>query len=240
MGKIAVCIPTYNEKENIVAIMNAVHAQLDGADILIVDDNSPDGTAELVRNYAKENGFASIKVRQKKEGLGAAYLDGFRTLIDKGYEKIIQMDADFSHKPEYLPEMVKKSDEGYTVVVGSRYTKGGGTENWSIDRRIISRGGSFYASTILGLGVNDVTAGFKCWNAELLNKVISTPLVLSGFGFQIEMAFRTKICGGKVYELPIVFPDRTEGVSKMSGKIFKEALFGVWKLKFMGRKIMEK
>ncbi|MBR4489722.1 glycosyltransferase, partial [bacterium] len=174
-----------------------------------------------------------------KEGLGAAYLDGFSTLIEKGYEKIIQMDADFSHKPEYLPEMVKKSDEGYTVVVGSRYTKGGGTENWGLGRRIISRGGSFYASTILGLGVNDVTAGFKCWNAKLLEKVISTPLVLSGFGFQIEMAFRTKICGGKVFELPIVFPDRTEGVSKMSGKIFKEALFGVWKLRFMGRKIME-
>ena len=240
MGKIAVCIPTYNEKENIVAIMNAVHAQLDSADILIVDDNSPDGTAELVRNYAKENSFVSIKVRQKKEGLGAAYLDGFRTLIDKGYEKIIQMDADFSHKPEYLPEMVKKTDEGYSVVVGSRYTKGGGTENWGILRRIISRGGSFYASTVLGLGVNDVTAGFKCWNAELLNKVISTPLVLSGFGFQVEMAFRTKICGGKVYELPIIFPDRTEGTSKMSGKIFKEALFGVWKRRFMGRKIMEK
>ena len=122
---------------------------------------------------------------------------------------------------------------------GDRYTKGGGTENWGLGRRIISRGGSFYASTILGLGVNDVTAGFKCWNSKLLEKVISTPLVLSGFGFQIEMAFRTKICGGKVFELPIVFPDRTEGVSKMSGKIFKEALFGVWKLRFMGRKIME-
>lgn len=240
MAKIAVCIPTYNEKENISAIINAVHAELPEADILVVDDNSPDGTAEIVRNLMKDNGFVLLKVRQSKEGLGAAYLDGFSTLIKKGYEKIIQMDADFSHKPEYLPEMVKKSDEGYTVVVGSRYVKGGGTENWSIDRRIISRGGSLYASTILGLGVHDVTAGFKCWNAELLKKVISTPLVLSGFGFQIEMAFRTKICDGKVYELPIVFPDRTEGTSKMSGKIFKEALFGVWKLRFMGKKIMEK
>ena len=239
MNKIAVCIPTYNEKENILAIINAVHAELPDADILIVDDNSPDGTAELVKNHARENTFLSIKVRQKKEGLGAAYIDGFRTLIEKGYEKIIQMDADFSHKPEYLPEMVKKLDEGYTVVVGSRYVKGGGTQNWSIDRRIISRGGSFYASTILGLGVHDVTAGFKCWNAKLLEKVISTPLVLSGFGFQIEMAFRTKICGGKVFELPIVFPDRTEGTSKMSGKIFKEALFGVWKLRFMGKKIID-
>ena len=239
MSKVAVCIPTYNEKENIEAIIKAVHGELPEADILIVDDNSPDGTAEIVRDLMKENSFLLLKVRQSKEGLGAAYLDGFSTLIEKGYEKIIQMDADFSHKPEYLPEMVKKSDEGYTVVVGSRYTKGGGTENWGLGRRIISRGGSFYASTILGLGVNDVTAGFKCWNSKLLEKVISTPLVLSGFGFQIEMAFRTKICGGKVFELPIVFPDRTEGVSKMSGKIFKEALFGVWKLRFMGRKIME-
>ncbi|HOB71669.1 MAG TPA: hypothetical protein PKM18_07780, partial [bacterium] len=116
--------------------------------------------------------------------------------------------------------------------------QGGGTRNWNIMRRIISRGGSFYASTILNLGVHDVTAGFKCWNAKILKKVISTPLVLSGFGFQIEIAFRTKVAGAKVYELPIVFPDREEGISKMSGKIFKEALFGVWKLRMIGKKII--
>jgi len=236
--KTAVCIPTYNEKENIVKIMEAVHKELPYADILVVDDNSPDKTAEIVNEFMKENEHVSIKVRNSKEGLGAAYIDGFSTLIERGYEVIFQMDADFSHQPHYLPEMVKKLNEGYNVVIGSRYVKGGGTRNWNIIRRIISRGGSFYASTILNLGVNDVTAGFKCWNAKLLKKVISTPLVLSGFGFQIEMAFRTKVSNGKIYELPIVFPDREEGESKMSGKIFKEALFGVWKLRMIGKKII--
>lgn len=236
--KIAVCIPTYNEKENIIKIIEAVHAELKDADILVVDDNSPDNTAGIVNEYMKNASFVSIKVRNSKEGLGAAYVDGFNTLIERGYNVIIQMDADFSHKPEYLPEMIKKINEGYDVVIGSRYVKGGGTRNWNIIRRIISRGGSLYASTILMLGVHDVTAGFKCWNADVLKNVISTPLVLSGFGFQIEMAFRTKVTGAKVYELPIVFPDREEGVSKMSGKIFKEALFGVWKLRMIGRKII--
>ena len=238
MSKIAVCIPTYNEKENIVKIMEAVHAEVNDADILVVDDNSPDNTAGIVNEFMKNNDYVSIKMRTAKEGLGAAYIDGFSTLIERGYDTIIQMDADFSHQPRYLPEMIKKIEEGYGVVIGSRYVKGGGTRNWNIIRRIISRGGSLYASTILMLGVHDVTAGYKCWNAETLKKVISTPLVLSGFGFQIEMAFRTKVSGAKVYELPIVFPDREEGESKMSGKIFKEALFGVWKLRMIGSKII--
>jgi len=237
-GKTAVYIPTYNEKENIVKIMEAVHKEIPVADIFVVDDNSPDKTAEIVNEFMKHNQYVSMKVRNSKEGLGAAYVDGFTTLIERGYEVIIQMDADFSHQPHYLPEMIKRIDEGFNVVIGSRYVKGGGTRNWNIMRRIISRGGSFYASTILNLGVHDVTAGFKCWNAKILKKVISTPLVLSGFGFQIEMAFRTKVVGAKVYELPIVFPDREEGISKMSGKIFKEALFGVWKLRMIGKKII--
>lgn len=238
MSKIAVCIPTYNEKENIIKIIEAVHAEINDADILVVDDNSPDNTAGIVNEFMKNNDFVSIKVRNSKEGLGAAYVDGFLTLIERGYEIIIQMDADFSHQPKYLPEMIRKIEEGYDVVIGSRYVKGGGTRNWNLMRRMISRGGSLYASTILMLGVHDVTAGYKCWNAELLKKVISTPLVLSGFGFQIEMAFRTKVSEGKIFELPIVFPDREEGESKMSGKIFKEALFGVWKLRMIGSKII--
>ena len=240
MKKTAICIPTYNEKENIIKIIKAVHSSIPQADILVVDDSSPDKTAEIVNEFMKDNDFVSVKVRNSKEGLGAAYLDGFETLIERGYDRIIQMDADFLHKPEYLPEMISKIDEGYDLIIGSRYVKGGGTRNWNIMRRIISRGGSFYASTILGLGVNDVTAGFKCWDAGLLKKVTSTPLVLSGFGFQIEMAFRTKIAKAKIYELAIIFPDREEGESKMSGKIFKEALFGVWKLRVLGKKILKK
>ncbi len=236
-GKTAVCIPTYNEKENVVKIMEAVHEVLPGADILIVDDSSPDGTALLVEEFMKKNKYAKLKVRKEKEGLGAAYIDGFTTLINEGYDIIFQMDADFSHQPHYLPGMEAIVNEGYDVIIGSRYVKGGGTRNWNLMRRTISRGGSLYASTILALGVNDVTAGFKCWRASFLKKVISTPLVLSGFGFQIEMAFRTKVAGGRIFETPIVFPDREEGESKMSGKIFKEALIGVWKLRLLGKKI---
>ena len=240
MEKTAVCIPTYNEKENIVKIIEAVHREIPHANILVVDDNSPDKTAEIVNEFMKENKYVSVKVRDRKQGLGEAYFDGFFTLIERGYERIIQMDADFSHKPEYLPAMLEKIDEGYDLVVGSRYVKGGGIRNWNIIRRTISRGGSLYASTVLGLRVKDVTSGFKCWRVDLLKKVIVTPLILSGFGFQIEMAFRVKIAKARVYELAIVFPDREEGESKMSGKIFKEALFGVFKLKITGKNILKK
>ncbi len=237
--KIAVVIPTFNEKENIVSIMSAIHEHLPFADILVVDDSSPDGTSEIVKTFMETSPFVKLKIRKNKEGLGAAYLDGFNQLLNESYDIIYQMDADFSHQPKYLPVMLDEIDKGADVVVGSRYVAGGGTKNWSLIRRIISRGGSFYASTILALGVNDVTAGFKCWKASFLKKVISTPLVLSGFGFQIEMAFRTKLSGAKIKEIPIVFPDRVMGESKMSGKIFKEALFGVWKLRFLGKSILE-
>ncbi len=235
--KIAVCIPTYNEKENILAIAQAVRGSLPTADILVVDDSSPDGTADIVRGAQLENPWLKLHVRKEKKGLGAAYIDGFRRLIEGGYDIIIQMDADFSHQPKYLPRFIEAIDAGADVVIGSRYVKGGGTENWNLTRRLISRGGSLYARTILCLRQNDVTAGYKCWRADMLKKVIVGDLKLSGFGFQIEMSFRTKLVGANIKEYPIVFPDREKGVSKMSGKIFKEALIGVWKLRFMGRKV---
>ncbi len=235
--KIAVCIPTYNEKENILAIAQAVRGALPTADILVVDDSSPDGTADIVRGFQQENPWMKLHVRKEKKGLGAAYIDGFQRLIEGGYDIIVQMDADFSHQPKYLPHFIEEIDNGADVVIGSRYVKGGGTENWDLSRRIISRGGSLYARTILCLKQNDVTAGYKCWRADMLKKVITGDLKLSGFGFQIEMSFRTKLVGANIKEYPIVFPDRELGVSKMSGKIFKEALFGVWRLRFMGRKV---
>ncbi len=238
--RIAVTIPTYNEKDTIVPIMEEIHKNLPQAEILVVDDNSPDGTSEVVRNFIRKHDFVELRLRKKKEGLGRAYVDGFSYLIEKGFGLIFQMDADFSHDPRYLPEMLEKIKDGADVVVGSRYVSGGGTENWSLLRRFISRGGSFYASTVLGLKVKDVTAGYKCWKADVLKDIIATELLLSGFGFQIEMAFRTKISGAVVRELPIVFPDREIGESKMSGSIFKEALFGVWKLRCEGKKILEK
>lgn len=235
--KIAVCIPTYNEKENILSIAQAVRGSLPTADILVVDDSSPDGTADIVRGFQKDNPWLKLHVRKEKKGLGAAYIDGFQRLIEGGYDIIVQMDADFSHQPKYLPRFIEEIDKGADVVIGSRYVKGGGTENWDLTRRIISRGGSFYARTILCLKQNDVTAGYKCWRADMLKKVIVGDLKLSGFGFQIEMSFRTRLVGANIKEYPIVFPDREKGVSKMSGKIFKEALFGVWRLRFMGRKV---
>lgn len=237
--KIAVCIPTYNEKENILAIAQAVRGALPTADILVVDDSSPDGTADIVRGFQQENPWMKLHVRKEKKGLGAAYIDGFQRLIEGGYDIIVQMDADFSHQPKYLPRFIEEIDKGADVVIGSRYVKGGGTENWDLSRRIISRGGSLYARTILCLRQNDVTAGYKCWRADMLKKVITGDLKLSGFGFQIEMSFRTKLVGANIKEYPIVFPDRELGVSKMSGKIFKEALFGVWRLRFMGRRVFD-
>lgn len=233
--KTAVVIPTYNEKENILKIMPKVHEYLPEADILIVDDSSPDGTAGLVENFMKDNSYVKLKVRKAKEGLGAAYFDGFRTMINEGYELIFQMDADFSHKPEYLPKFVEEIEKGADLVAGSRYVKGGGTENWPFMRKFISRGGSFYASTVLSLPMNDVTGGFKCWRASLLDKVIALPLQLAGFGFQIEMNYRAHLSGAKIKEYPIIFPDREEGNSKMSGGIFKEALVGVWNLRKNGK-----
>lgn len=235
--KIAVCIPTYNEKENILAIAQAARAALPTADILVVDDSSPDGTAEIVRGFQKDHPWMKLHVRKEKKGLGAAYVDGFQRLIADGYDIVIQMDADFSHQPKYLPHFIEAIDAGADVVVGSRYVKGGGTENWDLSRRIISRGGSLYARIVLCLKQNDVTAGYKCWRADMLKKVIVGDLKLSGFGFQIEMSFRTKLVGANIKEYPIIFPDREKGVSKMSGKIFKEALIGVWRLRFMGRKV---
>jgi len=239
-SKIAVTVPTYNEKDNIIKLITQVHEFLPQADILVVDDSSPDGTADIVKDYMKENSFVKLKVRSVKEGLGAAYVDGFQTLIDQEYEVIYQMDADFSHQPKYLPEMLQEIEQGYDVVIGSRYVRGGGTRNWSFIRKLISRGGSLYASTVLGLKINDVTGGYKCWRASTLKDVIRTPLKLSGFGFQIEMSFRTHLMKAKLKEIPIIFPDREEGESKMSGKIFKEALSGVWKLRLMGMKIFDK
>ena len=237
--KTVIAMPTYNETENIPQILDAIHKEVPEVDILIIDDSSPDGTAQKVQKYIDSgNPWVFLKIRKEKAGLGAAYLDGFSHLIEQGYRNIIQMDADFSHQPHYLKTMIEKAEQGNDVVIGSRYVAGGGTRNWSLIRRLISRGGSFYSGTILGLSVNDVTAGYKLWSADTLKKVIEKPMQLGGFGFQIEMAYRTKLSGAKVIEIPIVFPDREAGESKMSGKIFKEALFGVWKLRLSKKELL--
>lgn len=237
-NKVAITIPTFNEKDNIINIIEVIHSEIPSADILIVDDNSPDGTAKLVEDFIEKNHYISLLKRKKKDGLGKAYFAGFKHLISEGYSQIVQMDADFSHQPKYLKDLIEKVKDGADVAIGSRYVMGGGVENWSLSRRIISRGGSIYSRCILGLSVNDVTGGFKCWNAIFLNKVINANLKLPGFGFQIEMSYRCKLLQGKIVESPIIFPDRTAGDSKMTGKIFKEALLGVWKLRLLGMKVL--
>ena len=231
-----VVIPTYNEKENITKIMSEILNQNLDLDILIVDDNSPDGTSNIVKDYAKN--IKKIKIfvldRKKKDGLGRAYIAGFKWAISHEYENIIQMDADFSHNPKYLKDMlelIKTND----LVIGSRYIKGGGTEGWGIDRKILSRGGSLYSKIILGVKINDLTGGFKCWKSKLLKNIKLDSITSNGYSFQIEMNYRANKTGAKIIETPIVFIDRNQGKSKMNKKIVLEAIWKVWAIRFKSR-----
>ncbi|MCL5795401.1 MAG: polyprenol monophosphomannose synthase [Patescibacteria group bacterium] len=230
--KSIVILPTYNERENITKIVPAIMKENLAVHILIADDNSPDGTGKLADGLAKKypkNVF--VLHRAKKEGLGRAYLASFQWALDKGYEVIIQMDADFSHHPKYLKKMlgeIKNND----LVIGSRYVAGGGTKNWGVLRKIISRGGSLYAKTILWIPLNDLTGGFKCWRASLLKKIDLVSITSNGYSFQIEMNYRAATLKARIKEIPIIFADRDLGASKMSKAIFLEAISKVWQLKF--------
>jgi dolichol-phosphate mannosyltransferase len=236
--RVAVALPTYNESDNIIAAIRAVHEHLPHAAILVIDDSSPDGTAELVTRFAEDHGFVSVHVRQDREGLGAAYIDGFRRLLDRGCDAVVQMDADLSHDPALLPRFVEKFHGGADLVIGSRYVRGGGTENWPFLRKLISRAGSAYAALCLGVPVRDLTGGFKCWRAGLLGQVIRKELLVKGFGFQVEMTYRAFLLGANITEIPITFRTRREGQSKMSGAIAREALFGIPRLRLAGRDLV--
>ncbi len=231
MSENLVIIPTYNEKENVNNIIRAVFGKID-THILIVDDNSPDGTGmiadELANGEFKDRLF--VLHREKKEGLGKAYVAGFKWALKREYQHIFEMDADFSHNPDYLPQFLEKIKD-YDLVIGSRYVKGGGVENWPFIRMLISKGGSLYSRTVLGIPIRDLTGGFKCFRRIVLESIDLDNLLLSGFGFQIEMNYRTYKKGFKVFELPIIFTDRILGKSKMSQKIFFEALLMVIKLR---------
>jgi dolichol-phosphate mannosyltransferase len=232
MNPALVVIPTYNERDNIGPITEAVLAAEPRADILIVDDNSPDGTGQLADALAAKQPRIAVLHREKKEGLGRAYLHAFRWGLDRGYQFIIEMDADFSHDPKYLPQLIDAAQGGADLVLGSRYVPGGGTVNWGLGRKILSRGGSLYARSILGVKVRDLTGGFKCFNRRVLEAIELDQVVSSGYGFQIELTYRTLKKGFTVKEIPIVFEDRRVGQSKMSRKIFVEAMAVVWKLRF--------
>lgn len=231
MKQALVVIPTYNERDNIEAITRAALAADPRVSVLIVDDNSPDGTGEVADQLAKADPRVQVLHREKKEGLGKAYLHAFRWGLEHGYDRLIEMDADFSHDPKYLPTMLDASEAGADVVVGSRWVPGGGTVNWGVGRQVLSQGGSLYARTVLGVPLRDLTAGFLCFHRRVLEAIDLEQVKSSGYSFQIELKYRALKKGFVVKEIPIVFEDRRVGQSKMSRKIFVEALTMVWKLK---------
>jgi len=225
-----VVVPTYNERSNLEPLVNAIHNNLPDAHVLVVDDNSPDGTGVLADNLAEQAPWLHVLHRHAKDGLGRAYVAGFQWGLANDYDPIVQMDADFSHDPADLPRLVEATDTA-DLVLGSRYVRGGGTRNWGIGRRLLSRGGSLYARTLLGLSVHDLTGGFKCWRRAALASVVPEGVRSNGYSFQIEMTWRALRQGLTVREVPILFTDRVDGVSKMSKRIVVEAMGMVWRLR---------
>jgi dolichol-phosphate mannosyltransferase len=220
-----VCLPTYNERGNLEPMLRAL-APL-GVRVLVIDDNSPDGTGELADRLAEELGFVSVLHRQQKEGLGPAYIAGFRHALAEGADYVLEVDCDFSHDPADIPRLIAACNDGADLALGSRYVAGGGTANWGVARRIVSWGGSFYARTMLGVPIRDLTGGFKCFRRVVLETVDLDAIESKGYAFQIETTYRALRKGFRVVEVPIRFVDRTEGQSKMSRSIFFEA---VWKV----------
>jgi dolichol-phosphate mannosyltransferase len=230
--KALVIIPTYNEKENIEKIVPAVLEKDEILDILIVDDNSPDGTGAIADRMAQENKKIKVLHRPGKSGLGTAYIAGFKYALENGYDYIFEMDADFSHDPKYIPEFLKAIKEA-DLVLGSRYINGVNVINWPMSRLLLSYYANVYSRWVTGLPVKDATGGFKCYRKEVLKAIDLDKVKSNGYSFQIEMSFRAWEKGFKVKELPIVFEDRRAGHSKMSKKIVREAVWMVWRLRFM-------
>jgi len=229
-----VIIPTFNEKENIEAIIRKVFSLKKDFNILVVEDNSPDGTADIIKRVMKE--FPDrlfIEERKGKLGLGTAYIHGFKWALDKGYDYIFEMDADFSHNPEDLERLYEATaKKGNDVAIGSRYITGVNVVNWPMGRVLMSYYASAYVRMVTGMSIRDTTAGFMCYKADVLRNIGLDKIKFVGYAFQIEMKFTAFKMGYKVTEVPIIFTDRTLGESKMSGSIFKEAIFGVLKLRF--------
>ncbi len=219
-----VIIPTYLEAENIADVLGQVRTAAPQADVLVVDDASPDGTADLARATNDELGQIEVLVRPGKSGLGGAYRAGFKHAFTHGYEVVVQMDADLSHPPDRLSALLAEVDKGADIAIGSRYVKGGATANWPLVRQILSRVGNLYASTVLGLGVKDATAGFRAYRADILETVETSATKATGYGFQLELSYRAHRLGAEIVEVPITFNDRVRGVSKMSWHIIGEAM----------------
>lgn len=231
--QVTVVVPTFNERENLPDLVPAVVGH--GYRLMIVDDASPDGTGEMADAMAANEARVSVLHRERKEGLGPAYADGFDRAIADGAGVIIEMDADFSHDPADLPRLVDAIESGADLAIGSRYVPGGATPDWPLARRLISRGGNFYARTMLGIRVRDATAGFRAYRSEALRKLPYREAQASGYGFQVEMAWRAVNAGLNVVEVPISFKDRTRGASKMNSAIVTEAMrlvtvWGIWRM----------
>ena len=227
-----VIIPTYKERENIEAIVKSISSLPISFDILIIDDNSPDGTADIVKDLQKSYSNLNLVERPGKMGLGTAYIAGFRWALEKGYNYIYEMDADFSHDPHDLMKLYKAcSEEGADLAIGSRYISGVNVVNWPLSSVLMSYVASIYVRFITGMKVMDTTAGFKCYRKEVLRNIRLDKVKSVGYGFQIEMKFKTWTLGYKIVEVPIIFTDRKLGASKMSGGIFNEALWGVLRMK---------
>jgi dolichol-phosphate mannosyltransferase len=230
-------LPTYNEADNIEPFVVAARTNLPAeARILIVDDSSPDGTGERADRLAERHPNVSVLHRRVKEGLGPAYIAGFRRALASGAGLVLEMDSDFSHDPAYLPRLLEASRRA-DLVIGSRYVPGGGVSDWGPVRRLLSRGGSAYSRRVLGVPVNDLTGGFKCFHREVLEAIDLDSVEARGYAFQVEMTYRTILLGFSVAEVPIVFRDRRAGESKMDRAIVAEAIFGVPRLRFGSRRV---
>ena len=229
--RVLVVLPTYNERDNLGPITDGILGATSDVDVLVVDDDSPDGTGRLADEIAAREKRVRVLHRARKEGLGRAYLAAFASALSDGYELVVEMDADFSHDPKYLPQMLARAED-VDLVIGSRYMAGGGSRGWGLGRRLLSHGANLYARTILCVGVHDLTSGFKCFRREVLETVGLPTVASAGYAFQVELTFRALRHGFRVSEMPIVFVDRRRGHSKMSWADVLEAATCVWSMRF--------
>ena len=227
-----IIVPTYNEMENLPLLVAAIFEVVADVDILVVDDGSPDGTGALADRLARDDERVSVLHRKGKLGLGTAYIAGFRWALERDYPYILEMDADFSHQPKYLLDLLAAVEGGADLALGTRYIRGGGTEGWGPLRQLISRGGNLYARGVLWLPFHDLTGGFKCFSRRVLETIDLSAVRSEGYAFQIELTYRAHKAGFRIAEVPIIFPDRTRGESKMSGNIVREAMINVVRLRF--------
>ena len=222
--RVLIVVPTYQEVENIEELLRRVRASVPDADVLVVDDGSPDGTADMALKIGEQLDQVDVLRRPRKEGLGAAYRAGFGRGLEQGYDVLVQMDADLSHDPAALPALLERIDGGADVAIGSRYTPGGDIPHWPMTRRMLSRVGNMYASTVLGVKIRDCTSGYRAYRSTMLRRVEADATRATGYGFQVELAYRAHQLGATIVEVPITFNDRVRGESKMSWHIIGEAM----------------